>query len=71
MAKRRKWNANPNPSFEPVSELKQNIILAYMAELIYKEISQFRELQNRIDPSIATRSEQSCHNESERKVANA
>jgi hypothetical protein len=71
MAKRRKWIPNPNHTFEAVSDLKRNIILAYLGELIYKEVSQFRELQNRIDPSIATRSEQSCHNESERKVANA
>jgi hypothetical protein len=72
MAKRRKWSAKANHSFEPgTSELKRNIILAYLGELIYKEVTQFREFQNQIDPSIAARSVQSHCNKTERKVANA
>ena len=69
MAKRSKWNPRVIIQFEEVSELKFAKTLAELGELIYKEIRS-RQLQSQLDPSIATRSEES-HRNSERKVANA
>lgn len=68
MAKRTKWNPKVIVQFEQVSELKFAKTLAELGELIYKEIRS-RQLQDQIDPPIATRSEES-HLNSERKVAN-
>ncbi len=67
---RRKWVPNVNHKFEPVSSVKKSIILASLSEIIYKEFSNFRELQNQRASSIAARSDDSHKNESERKVSN-
>jgi hypothetical protein len=69
MSRRSKWNPKVIKQFEEVSELKFAKTLAELGELIYKEIRS-RQLLSQIDPSIATRSEES-HRNSERKVANA
>ena len=69
MAKRRKWNPQPFHNVETTSDVKRAIILAQLGELFYKEICS-RELQESDTPSIATRSEESHHELTERKVAN-
>jgi hypothetical protein len=69
MSRSSKWNPKVIKQFEEVSELKFAKTLAELGELIYKEIRS-RQLLSQIDPSIATRSEES-HRNSERKVANA
>ena len=67
--KRPKWNPKVIVQFEEVSDLKFAKTLAELGELFYKEIRS-RQLHSQLDPSIATKSEES-HRNSERKVANA
>lgn len=63
-----KWNPKVIVKFHEVSEARFARALAELGELVYKEIRS-RQLQERIDTPVATRSEESP-GLNERKVAN-
>ena len=63
-----KWNPKLIIGFKDVPEARFARTLAELGELVYKEIRS-RQLQERIDPPVATRSVES-HRLNERKVAN-